>query len=162
MNDKFPQLFSFTRKPECSVRFYLSQQMDRIFSPLSQIVDRQLEEVHQILQTRNWDESIKDTWHYSWGSSKYSSKKVYGILVGSSPASPLFNWLWASSNLGNHKFFFWLLLRDRLNTRNLFRRKNMDLEDFSCVLYSLGCEETSFHLFFECPSRDCWATIPIN
>ena len=39
----------------------------------------------------------------------------------------------------------------------------MDLDDYSCVLCSLGCEETCFRLFFECPfSRDCWATIPIN
>lgn len=163
MKDKFLQLFSFTRKPKCSVRFFLSQQSDRIFSPLSQIAATQLEEVQQILQTRNLDESINDTWSYSWGSPKYSSKKAYGMLIGTTPASPLFKWLWASSNLGNNIFFFWLLLRDRLNSRNLLRRKNMDLEDYSCVLCNFGCEETCFHLFFECPfSRDCWATIPIN
>jgi hypothetical protein len=34
--------------------------------------------------------------------------------------------------------------------------------DYSCVLCNSGCEETMFHLFFECPfSRDCWLTIPI-
>lgn len=38
----------------------------------------------------------------------------------------------------------------------------MDLKDYSCVLCDLGCEETCFHLFFECSfSKDCWATIPI-
>lgn len=97
--------------------------------------------MQQIIQSRTWNYSIKDAWHYSWGSLKYSSKKVYHILIGSNPSSPLFKWLWGSSNLGTHKFFFWLLLRDRLNTRNLLRRKNMDLQDFSCVLCSLGCEE---------------------
>lgn len=31
-------------------------------------------------------------------------------------------------------------------------------------IFSLNvCEETSFHLFFECSfSRDCWLSIPIN
>jgi hypothetical protein len=33
----------------------------------------------------------------------------------------------------------------------------------TCVLCNTGCEETSFHLFFECPfTQDCWNTIPIN
>jgi hypothetical protein len=39
----------------------------------------------------------------------------------------------------------------------------MQLDDYSCVLCNTGHEETSFHLFFECPfSRACWNTIPIN
>lgn len=164
IKDKFPQLFSFTRKPKCSVRFFLSQEMDRIFSPLPlpQIADAQLQEMNQIIHSRTWDVTIKDSWHYNWGSPKYSSKKVYNILIGNSPASPLFNWLWRSVNLGTHKFFFWLLLRDILNCRNFLRRKNMALEDYNCVLCSLGCEETSFHLFFECPfSNERWESIPI-
>ena len=114
-------------------------------------------------EDRVWDDSISDAWSYSWGSTRYSSKKANKILIGTTAASPLFRWLWASSNLGNHKFFFWLLLRDRLNTRNLLRRKNMALNDYDCVLCNLAPEETCFHLFFECPfSRDCWATIPIS
>lgn len=51
---------------------------------------------------------------------------------------------------------------ERLNTRNLLRRKNMVLDDYNCVLCNLACEETSFHLFFECPfSQACWPSIPI-
>jgi hypothetical protein len=54
------------------------------------------------------------------------------------------------------------MIRDRLNTRNLLRRKNMHLEDYSYVLCNSGQEETSWHLFFECPfSQLCWDTIPI-
>jgi len=51
-----------------------------------------------------------------WGSGNYSSKKAYKILLGQQQTSPLFAWLWSYENLGKHKFFFWLLLRDRLNT----------------------------------------------
>lgn len=84
-------------------------------------------------------------------------------MIGQTEASPLFSWLWRSSNLGNHKFFFWLLLRDRLNTRNLLRRKNMILDDYNCTLCTTNQEETCFHLFFECPfSKECWDSIPIN
>jgi hypothetical protein len=69
-----------------------------------------LEEIQAILQERVWDENINDIWNYSWGPSVFSSKKAYNILIGNTEASPLFSWLWASSNLGKHKFFFRLLL----------------------------------------------------
>jgi hypothetical protein len=137
--------------------------MNRIFSfPLSTQPTAQLDEVHDLLQQRSWNENLDDTWSYSWGSSTFKSKKAYKILIGHTPCSPLFNWLWVSSNLGKHKFFFWLLLRDRLNTRNLLRRKNMALDDYSCVLCNTGCEETSFDLFFDCSfSQACWNSISI-
>jgi len=39
----------------------------------------------------------------------------------------------------------------------------MHLDDYSCVLCNTGCEETSFHLFFECNfSQACWGSIPIS
>jgi hypothetical protein len=65
---------------------------------------------------------------------------------------PLFSWLWlwSSENFGKHKFFFWLLLKDYLNTRNLLRRKNKVLEDYNCAIGNSGTEETCMHLFFEC------------
>jgi len=53
--------------------------------------------------------------------------------------------------------FFWLLIQDKLSTRNILRRKNMYLPSYSCVLCSLNNEETTNQLFFECNlARDCW------
>jgi hypothetical protein len=87
---------------------------------------------------------------------------MYKILQGYTQASPLFKWLWGASNLSMHKFFFWLLLRDRLNTRNLLRRKNRFLEDYNCVQEET-LFQTLFHLFFECPfSVSCWNSIGIH
>lgn len=162
--ERYPQLFSFNRKPKCSVKFFLKHDVDFLFKlPLSTQAAIQLEELLETIDNFHWDDNINDRWTYSWGNSKYSSKKAYKLFSGTVPASPLFPWLWSSSNLGKHKFFFWLLLRDRLSTRNLLRRKNVQLDDYSCVLCNTGHEETSFHLFFECPfSRACWNTIPIN
>ena len=38
----------------------------------------------------------------------------------------------------------------------------MMLDDYNCVMCISGCEETSFHLFFECTfSQDRWSSIPI-
>ena len=53
--------------------------------------------------------------------------------------------------------FFWLLLHDRVNTRNLLQRKSMLLKDYNCVLCSDNTEETQVHLFWNCPfALKCW------
>jgi hypothetical protein len=59
------------------------------------------------------------------------------------------------------KIFFWLLLRDRLSTREILRRRNMFLEDYNCVFCaSMPVEESVTHLFLHCPfAQACWATL---
>jgi hypothetical protein len=47
------------------------------------------------------------------------------------------------------RFFFWLL-HDKLNTRNQLRRKNMELDSYSCDNCILQREETLYHLFLRC------------
>lgn len=64
---------------------------------------------------------------------------------------PSYKWLWKSHCQPRRKFFFWLLLKDRLSTRALLRRKNMYLECYNCVLCHLNTEESLMHLFFDCP-----------
>jgi hypothetical protein len=49
--------------------------------------------------------------------------------------------------------FFWLLLNDQLNTRNLLHRKCFNIPSTNCVLSSNDLEETQKHLFFEYDSR---------
>lgn len=57
----------------------------------------------------------------------------------------------------NIRFFCWLLLKDRLSTRNILTRKNMALGSYNCVLCMGSIEKTWEHLFFQCPfSRSCW------
>lgn len=122
----------------------------------------QLSELQGIVNIRDWDAGLNDSWSYIWGP-KFTSKKAYNHLQGIAEASPLFRWIWKAGNLEKHKFFAWLLIKDRLSTRNILKRKNMYLEDYSCVLCSSGLEETCFHLFFECPfSQDCWHSINIH
>jgi hypothetical protein len=63
------------------------------------------------------------------------------------------------------KVFAWLLMMDRLNVRNILRKKKHKLQgnNYNCVLCSAHCEETTFHLFFSCPfSVACWRHLGIN
>jgi len=54
---------------------------------------------------------------------------------------------------------------NRLNTRNLLRRRNFYIEgnNYTCVLCNVNAEETAFHLFFSCSfSKSCWKAIGID
>ena len=56
------------------------------------------------------------------------------------------------------QIFFWLALIDRLNTRNMIRRRGMHLDNYQCVLCQNSTEETVMHLLFYCPfAKDCWS-----
>lgn len=72
-----------------------------------------------------------------------------------------FHWIWKTKVCKKIKVFIWL----RLNSRNLLRRKNYkvdDNDDFSCV-FCPAPEETTYHLFFQCPfSEICWNYLNIH
>jgi hypothetical protein len=63
------------------------------------------------------------------------------------------------------KFFIWLVCRDRINSRNLLKRKKFKIEgdDYSCMLCNLDIEEYTYHLLFQCPFSDwCWNSLGIQ
>jgi hypothetical protein len=49
---------------------------------------------------------------------------------------PPFKWIWKSKVSKKIKIFIWLLFRDRINSRNLLKRKNYKIEgeDYNCVV----------------------------
>jgi predicted nucleic acid-binding Zn ribbon protein len=62
-----------------------------------------------------------------------------------------------------HKVFYWLLIKNRLNTRSLIRRKNMNLYSYVCELCIHQFEEKLRHLFFKCPfAKNCWQAIRVT
>jgi hypothetical protein len=75
---------------------------------------------------------------------------------GNTRPSRVLLWVWKSDCIPTIKFFAWLLLNDRLNTRNILRRRKKFLEEgYNCVLCQEEIEETSEHLFFECSAAVC-------
>ena len=75
---------------------------------------------------------------------------------------PSYRWLWGSKCQPKHNVFFWLLLRDRLNTRGMLKRRNMYLESYTCENCILQREETLQHLFLCCPfAKNCWNSIGV-
>lgn len=71
--------------------------------------------------------------------------------------------VWNSFCQPKHRVFFWLLLRDRLSTRNILKRKNMVLQSYNCVLCDLSSEETVHHLFLQCEfAKQCWQMLGVD
>ena len=87
----------------------------------------------------------------------FYSKKAYKILIGSQQTSPQFSSIWKSSCQAKHNIFFWLLLHDRLDTRNLLSRKKFQLPSYDCATLQCRQVETLVHLFWTCPMAiQCW------
>ena len=58
-------------------------------------------------------------------------------LIGYAQVHPTLKWLWNFNCQEKHKVFCWLLLKDRLRTRNILWQKSMVLDSYNCVLCDL-------------------------
>jgi hypothetical protein len=126
---------------------------------------QEYQQMQQIIQQIQILGQEKDIWSYIWGSNRYSSSKFYHFPYKNVEPPPPFVWIWDSKCSNKIKVFVWLLLMDRLNVRNILRRKNFRIQDsnFNCPICNMNVEETTFHLFFSCPfSAQCWAHLGIN
>jgi hypothetical protein len=140
--------------------------MDELFHlPLPSEAWQEYQALHVIIQGIQITGEEKDCWSYIWGKSEYSSSKFYNIHFRSLQPPKPFVWIWDSKCSNKITVFGWLLLMDRLNVRNILRRKKCKLEgnDYSCVLCHNDTKETTFHLFFLCPfSQECWRSLHIS
>ena len=149
--NKFPHLLSYAKSTIISVHDFLHVEFleDNFHLPLSHQAFYEFLVLEERCQEFRHDtqEETHDNWNYIWGSDKFEVKKAYSAMIGHSPSPPHFSWVWATSCQNKHKFFFWLLLLDRLNTRNLMMRKNFNLPDYNCVTSNCITEESANHLF---------------
>jgi hypothetical protein len=72
--------------------------------------------------------------------------------------------IWKSKALPKLKVFSWLLMLDRLNTRDLMVRKQWHLDTGSaCAICNNSTLETRERLFFECDfAQQCWDSLDIQ
>lgn len=93
----------------------------------------------------------------------FTVSKAYRSIIGSRMVHPVFLWIWKSKGQMKHKVFFWLLLKDRVNTRDMLRRRNMHLDTYTCELCILQRIETTTHLVLKCNfAKACWQLIGVS
>lgn len=158
-----PELYSFAKNKAISVQSALNihEFSDLFHLPVSEVALTQMQLMSDNLNDFTLSQN-KDKWNYSWGS-VFSSSKMYKALMDHPVVHPAFKWIWKCPCQPKHKVFFWLLLKDRLSTRNILRRRGMTLEDYTCVLCNSLVEESLDHLFLHCSfARQCWVLLGIN
>jgi hypothetical protein len=130
--------------------------------PMSQPAYQELQSLEIIMQENPLLQQ-KDEWTYCWGKS-YSAKRFYAHIHSHIQVPNVYQWLWKSCCIMKTKVFAWLLLSDRLNTRDLLQRRNWKVtDDKHCELCLLRAYEDRVHLFFECNfSVRIWAYLQID
>ena len=162
---KYPRLASFARNDGISVLETMqAEDLDTIFFlPLSDQALQELESLQEQLQSLTYDHDSADRWIPIWGS-RYTSRRYYAHIFSAVDAHPVFKMVWKSRCTPRIKFFAWLVLVDRLNTKTMLQRRHMNVQDGTvCIMCTTGEQETIEHLFFDCPlAQSCWARIGVN
>jgi hypothetical protein len=152
-------LFSYTLDEDATVAdFGNSPDLITSFAlPLSVQAFEELTSVRAITQDLTSDHADLDRRVFTWGNQDYTSAKYYKFVFEALPEDAALSAISKSKCLPKLKVFAWLLLMDRLNTKDLMLRKNWHVEGgSSCVLCSANALETRDRLLFQSPFADAW------
>ena len=149
IRDKFPELFSFSTKDNLTIKDFLQapDMVENFILPLSSQAHQQFQELQGITQSLQITNQV-DRWIYPWGNTYLLSKCIRSYK--GEPATPILKKLWKNAAILRYKIFFWLLLHDRVNTRNMLQRRTFYLPCYNCALFPMNTDETSQHLFWDC------------
>ena len=167
LTDTHPRAFSYARNEDCSVKDFLTINSleEQFYLPLSSQALEEVQDMQGLMAQITFDNSqnAKDVWSYTWGSREFSAKKYYNFYFRDMRAHKTYQWLWKSKVTTKIKVFGWLVLSDRLNTRNMLKRRHYNIgTNLSCLLYGQK-EEDIDHMILTCPfSRSCWATFGLD
>lgn len=130
--------FSFATNKDITLRRVkdVEYYQDMFHMPMSGIAYEQYQILIQSLQGLHISHQ-HDKWLYSWGSHLYLAQKAYKHMARSMTVHPSYAWLWKTKCQPKHKVFFRLFLKNRLNMKSLLKRRNMELDSYTCENYIL-------------------------
>ena len=160
LTNSYPRLASSSRSTTISVYEVMeATDLDTIFIlPLSQQAMEELDHLQIELQNVPYDENAKDQWQRLWGND-YTSKKFYNHTFSNIQTPPIFKQIWKSQCTARVKFFTWLVLIDRLNTKTMLSKIHIEVHgDDLCVMCTTGADETIDHCSLLVPLQICAGT----
>jgi hypothetical protein len=164
--DLYPRAFSFVNNEDVSVQDILTANSlaDNFYLPLSHQAMEEIRTLQNVVTHIEMETGSIDKWSYAWSSDAYSSKSFYQHCFRDLHPHITFSWLWKTKCIPKMKFSAGLILTDRLNTRNMLRRRHYTLNSgYDCLLCSSPPEETIERLIFYCQfSHECWSTLNIS
>ena len=134
---KYPRLYSFAKEQRISVqKITQTEGIPEIFTlPLSEQAMEELLSMQHDIQQVNYDVGSNDVWTFLWGNNQYTSSRFYKLAFKYLQVPKTFKWVWNSKCTPRLKFFAWLVLMDRLNTRDMLQRRNFHVQPNNfCVL----------------------------
>jgi hypothetical protein len=140
------ELISFTTISRITVRqaYDMDQIHDMFQLPMSEIFWQYILLCSELEILQITDEN--DILLYIWVNAQFSVSKTLALAIHS-PTHPIFIRLWSSKYQPKHRVYFWLLLRDKLNTRDQLRRGHMELDSYTCENCILQTQKAIYHLF---------------
>ncbi|XP_073351675.1 uncharacterized protein [Aegilops tauschii subsp. strangulata] len=154
LQERFPRLFSFFLQKNLSVMEVIQAgNLQQMFSlPLSELAFREFNQLSSLLSGTSFDNGCNDIWAWRHGKkAEYSAKKYYDFVHQPVIANPILSWVWKSCCTMTIKMFAWLVIMDRVNTKDMIQRRHWRINDGpSCVLCPTGVTEDRNHLFFQC------------
>jgi len=124
LSELYPRLLSFSKDSRISVKDVMNAEdfEDLFYLPLSQAAFVEFEDLQEHLIGLLGPQSGDDIWSYIWGNGTYTSQRLYKLVFANTNAHPAFGWIWKAKCTPRIKFFAWLVLVDRLNTKDMLRR----------------------------------------
>ena len=87
---------------------------------------------------------------WKWNASgEYSAASFYKLLVSAGRIRWNYMEIWRAAAPSKVKIFTHLLLKDKILTREVLRRRGLQVAE-NCVMCDEGALETAHHLFFQC------------
>jgi len=135
---QFPHLFTYVYNKNLSLKELLQvQDILSIFRlPMSRAAYNEFLVFSNLLDDLRAEVDETDVWICHWSRGLFSSSRLYkhnfNDLV---PTVPLI-WIWKAKCEPRIKFFMWLLLVDRLNTRAMLRKRHKYLEKVISVHFA--------------------------
>ena len=165
LKDRFPRLHSFVIDDLATVKDFLElPNLTECFHlPLSLEAFQELDHLQSMLLPIELDPNSKDIWRWPSKSGQFQTKIYYDYAFSSIVVDPIFKWIWKCSCTLKVRVFGWLLLMDRLNTRDMMQRRHWIIQDDCCVLCQSQTHEDRIHLFFTCNlSQRVWNYLGIS
>jgi hypothetical protein len=166
LSQEFPRLFSFALDQNISLRemVNLDNIEEHFYLPLSAQAFDEFNQVREIVLSQNLNPEGKDVWKTQWKDGVYTASKYYHYMFRDQHASPILARIWKSKCILRIKFFAWLLINDRLNTRDMLRRRQCNVTNvYDYVLCPTHAVEDWMHLFFYCNfSQRVWNYLQIS
>jgi hypothetical protein len=129
LDTNFPRLFSFAKDKLQSVKefFEMESVLDSFHLPLSVQAHDELTSLQLLLHNTSLNYEANDSWIFKLGNKGFKPSKVYIQYFAHIDTDQSSCWIWKSKCTSKHNFFSWLILHDRINTKDMLLRRHWNV-----------------------------------